>query len=85
MGIVVFTFEHNSTRPEAHCKEAAIIASIGLRFLDNQRAGFLFGTMKNWSKEKISNFGLMLIFKAFAIFAASKPPILLSEHIFIRR
>ena len=58
-GVIILKFEHNSTNIVSHCKEAAIIANLGLNCLDNQRAGVLFGGMRNWSYAKLSNFGVV--------------------------
>ena len=75
-GVMCVQLESDATSQEAHCREAAMISALGLNNVTNKISGAAYGDMKNWSKEKLTNFGEMILFVTFKNFIVKRPPVI---------
>jgi hypothetical protein len=68
-GVVVLRLFDNITSPEALTREAAMMAALGRRYLDNtNRSNNFNGPPKNWGQEKRNDLGCYLIYRALEYF-----------------
>ena len=75
-GVMCVQLESDATSNEAHCREAAMISALGLDNIANKISGAAYGDMKNWSIEKLNNYGEMLLYLAFKSFIVKRPPVI---------
>ena len=75
-GVMCLPFETNATSHEALCREAAVIACLGLDNIKNRVSGSLHGEMKSWDFIKLKNFGELTLFAVFKKFIVKRPPVI---------
>ena len=61
---------------EAHCREYAMIKSLGTCTLNNVIHGTAYGCMKHWNDYEIRNFGSMLVYYALKICIHDRPTVI---------
>jgi hypothetical protein len=83
--IMIVQIEGDATTYEAHCREAAIIATLGLKNLSNSIHGVKYGEMKQWSEVKLRNYGEMTLFISFKNFILKRPPVVKASDVDVNR
>ena len=83
-GVQSIEFENDATNNESHCREAAIIARLGLKQLHNKIKGSLHGDMSSRDTIKVSNFGELTLYLVFLKFILKPNPILRADSISVK-
>ena len=82
--LILVQFGNESNSFEAHCREAALIETIGVDALDNCIAGTKYREMRNWSETKLRNYGELTLLIVFKKFILQHPPPIKASDVHIR-